>query len=272
MENEDLKAKVQRLKIYQKKFLGYLIILASVIIFSLTISLNFVDINLVLIFIFIITLIGVTIFLLFIYSPKTTQNEVMNTSLKRVIVNLGHLLESYDIEEYSIFLSVDDQMFQFLPFSTNINSKKIPIISELNENDLIIKNKGIILQPIGLDLIKYIEDDNLRDQIKNNLEILTELLQKILIEDLSLVNYCILEKLEKGQYKLTLQGSIFADLYQITYSRIKVISQINCPISNFIGVLLAKTTNRAIIMRSKEFNNHTNELFVIYELSEFYPS
>ena len=269
-DNEKLQSENERLKKFEKKFVGYLIILSSAIILSLCVILFLSEIQYILMAFFAFALICVAIFLIFIYSPRTYHLDIAGSALTKEISNLVQALSTFPLENYAVFLPVDKKVYQFVPFLSVSSPKKLPTPDELREDVFKIPQKGIVLAPMGEGLIEFLDNEASYDQYKNDPSKMEILLQELLIDKLNLVKSLTFVKLDKGQYKLVLSDSIFSEIFQFDKPNIKIFTQIVGPISSFMAVFLAMITNRVILLKSHRFEQGENLSTTIYELGELY--
>jgi hypothetical protein len=194
--------------------------------------------------------------------------SLTNTALQIVSFNLNQALSTFSLEKFSVFLPVDGKVYQYIPYLSTLEAQKYPILNELIANVFQIQNKGIILEPIGESVCEFVTNDLFIDLRKNNIDQIENLLQVLLIDKLNLVKTLHLIKLEKGQYKLIITDNFFAPIYQLNQHDNP--NHIGCPVRSFVAVILAQMTNRAVLLKSHEFDQATNSLTVIYELGELY--
>ncbi|NVM52486.1 MAG: hypothetical protein HWN66_02200 [Candidatus Helarchaeota archaeon] len=269
-DNEKLIIENKRLEKYKKKIIGYILIFVSVIIFFLSVLIIITEIQIILLSFVSIALISMTIFLIFIYSPKTHQLDLTKDTLKTVFYNLSHAISHFNLEKYATFLPIDEIVYQFVPFISDSSQKKYPTSNELREDILKIPNKGILLHPTGYSLLELIINEFQMDISKVDINNITILLQEILMEQLNLIETLDFVRLDRGRYKLVLIGNIFSLICQLDKPDLNIGTQIGDPICSFVAILLARITKRSILLKSHEFKQKENSSIVIFELGEIY--
>jgi hypothetical protein len=210
------------------------------------------------------------IYLIFIYSPKTYPIKVLRSALQLTINNLIQLFSHFQLEKNAIFLPTDDTVYQFIPFMSGANNKGFPLLKELNDEVFEIENKGIIVHPIGFSVFELVKKELELDQNKIKLEKLEILLQELLIDQLNLVKMANLKKLDKGRYELILSENLFNTIYQSPKNITKFYTQIGCPITSFVAILLAWSTNRAVLLKSVDFGQFEDSSITVYELGDLF--
>jgi len=165
-------------------------------------------------------------------------------------------------------LPTDETVYQFIPFMSGANNKGFPLLKELNDEVFEIENKGIIVHPIGFSVFELVKKE--LDQNKIKLEKLEILLQELLIDQLNLVKMANLKKLDKGRYELILSENLFKTIYQSSKNITKFYTQIGCPITSFVAILLAWSTNRAVLLKSVDFGQFEDSSITVYELGDLF--
>lgn len=267
-ENEVLKCQNENLKKYRNRFVGYILILSSVFIFLF--SVIFIEnLQLILLGFVIIALISFAIYLIFIYSPQVYPLKTYSSALKLAMDNLARILTYFQLEKNTIFLPLNDTVYQFIPFASASNNQELPASNELSDDKFEIENKGIILHPVGFSIVELVRNEFNTDLFKIEQKKLETSIQSILIDQLNLVKTLNFTKLDKGRYKLiTTEGSLTNK--RSTKNNTKIDSQISYPICSFVAILLAWSTDRAILLKSVDFNQMENSSTIIYELGDFY--
>lgn len=267
-ENEVLKCQNENLKKYRNRFVGYILILSSVFIFLF--SVIFIEnLQLILLGFAIIALISFAIYLIFIYSPQVYPLKTYSSALKLAMDNLARILTYFQLEKNTIFLPLNDTVYQFIPFASASNNQELPASNELSDDKFEIENKGIILHPVGFSIVELVRNEFNTDLFKIEQKKLETSIQSILIDQLNLVKTLNFTKLDKGRYKLiTTEGSLTNK--RSTKNNTKIDSQISYPICSFVAILLAWSTDRAILLKSVDFNQMENSSTIIYELGDFY--
>jgi hypothetical protein len=267
-ENEFLKSQIEHLKKYKNHVIGYILILSSAIIFLL--SMFFIG-NLQFVFLGFsaIALISLAIYLIFIYSPNTYPLKAFSSALKFAINNLAQVLTYFQLEKMVIFLPIKDTVYQFIPFTSESNSKELPASNELSDDTFEIQNKGIIFHPIGFSIVELVKNEFSMNLYKIDQNKLETLLQEILIDQLNLVRALSFTKLSKGRYKLIFTEDPLNFNY-LAKNNVKIDPQIGCPICSFVAILLAWSTSRSILLKTVDFNPIENASTIFYELGELY--
>jgi len=266
-ENEHLKSQNETLKTYRNRIIGYILILSSIIILLLSLFLM-KDLQFIFLGITAIACVCLAIYLIFIYSPKTYPIKVLSSALQLTINNLIQGFSHFQLEKNAIFLPTDETVYQFIPFISGANNKGFPLLKELNDEVFEIENKGIIVHPIGFSVFELVKKE--LDQNKIKLEKLEILLQELLIDQLNLVKMANLKKLDKGRYELILSENVFKTIYQSSKNITKFYTQIGCPITSFVAILLAWSTNRAVLLKSVDFGQFEDSSITVYELGDLF--
>lgn len=267
-ENEYLNSQNENLRKYKIRFLGYTLMLLSTIILLISVFL-IKDLQFVFLGFIIGACILLAIYLVFIYFPKNYNIKVLNSALKLAIDNLYRLGSHYHLERNAIFLPTADNVYQFIPFS-GTNKNIFPLVKDLNNDVFEIENKGIILHPIGFSIFELVKKEFSLEGDKIKSEKLELLIQEILIDQLNLVKIVNLRKPDKGQYELILSENVFDTIYQSSKKVPGVYTQIGCPISTFVAILLALSTSRAILLKSVDFSQTGDNSIIVYELGDIF--
>lgn len=268
-ESEDLRLQVESLKKYKNRIIGYILILASATIFLVSVFL-IKDLQFIFIGITAIACICLAIYLIFIYAPKNYAIKVLNSALNLTINNLSQLFHYFQLEKNAIFLPTEQTVYQFIPFTSGTSNVAFPLLKELNNDVFEIKNKGIIIHPIGFSIFDLIKEEFKLDHNQLKSENLELLLQELLIDQLNLVKMVNLKKLDKGRYELILSDNLFNAIYRSSKNSTQNYTQIGCPISSFVAILLARSTNRIILVKSVDFGQLEDSSIIIYELGDLF--
>ncbi|MDD1776897.1 MAG: hypothetical protein LUQ65_01930 [Candidatus Helarchaeota archaeon] len=268
-ENENLNAQIESLKRYKNRTIGYILIFASTLILLLSVFL-IKDLQFIFLGIAAIALISLAIYLIFIYTPRSYPLKVLNSALQLTTNNLIQLLSHFQLENNAIFLPTEQTVHQFIPFMSGASKNGFPLLKELYNGVFEIENKGLIIHPIGFSIFELVKKEFNLDRNKIKSENLELLLQEMLINQLNLVKTVNLRKLDKGRYELFLSDNLFDTIYQSSKNATKLYMQIGCPIRSFIAILLAWSTNRAILLKSVDFGQLENSSITVYELGDLF--
>jgi hypothetical protein len=268
-ENELLKSQNESLKKYKNRVIGYILILSSTLVLLLSVFL-IKDLQFIFLGIVAVSCICLAIYLIFIYSPKSYPIKVLNSALQLTINNLIQSFSHFQLEKNALFLPTDQTIYQFIPFSSEASNKAFPDLKELNNEVFEIENKGIIFHPIGFSIFELVKKEFNLEHNKIKSENLELVLQELLVDQLNLVKMVNLKKLDKGSYKLILSNNLFDTIYQSSKNMIQAYTQIGCPISSFVAILLAWSSNRIILLKSVEFGPLEDSSIIVYELGDLF--
>jgi hypothetical protein len=128
---------------------------------------------------------------------------------------------------------------------------------------LLKKNKGIVLTPPGLGLMKLIEKKK-PNYYNMRLEKMCEFLPPLVTQDFALAKGFVM-KIQDERISITLQESIYKGLYNIDRGSNSA-KLFGCPIVNAIGCILAQTSGRIATLDEIKVSKDMSTLHALYRI------
>lgn len=180
---------------------------------------------------------------LYIKPERYVQASVLNAITNSSSKTLKQITTNLEYGENLVFLP--PKYSKALDTDTMFLSSEEELITSLREElraDQIFveKPKGIVLNPIGLDLANLCEKKLGKGFSETNFDHIQKNLQKTLIDNLELARNLELN-LEGSTIKLTLTGSIYHDL-------IKTYGPAYCPLCSCVGIAICRAKQRPILL------------------------
>jgi DNA-directed RNA polymerase subunit RPC12/RpoP len=152
----------------------------------------------------------------------------------------------------------------FIPLKEN---GKIPNQEEINDEEIILKDKGMLILPPGLALSKLFEKEIGMSFTKTDLNYIQSKLPIILIEGMEIAEDVNI-KTESNIITIEITNHIFKDICQ-EMEKLKLTHDLlGCPLTSAIACALAKATGKPIIIENEEKSQDGKTMKIQYSIIE----
>jgi hypothetical protein len=173
-------------------------------------------------------------------------------TMDRIIADLGYKGKGHYIPPYPRDVYLPEHLEGLKNPAVFISAKEkfeFPSIEEMAENKFLLKNpKGALITPPGLGLLEQIENKLRIDYAKTDLNELTEMLPRFILENLDIAEDITMTN-EASQIKLRIANSLYNNLYG-NETKSKSVSLLGCPIASAVACVLAKATGKPVAIKT----------------------
>ena len=218
-------------------------------------------------------IIGLIIFAIsvsfFLIKPKQhALEEIVGDSFFTTFLNLNNFLKSLNIKGKGVYIppKINEQSNNvFIPYDDRNLLIKLAAIEKLRERKLLVRG-GVLLRSPGSTMVDSLEKKFAVNFSKLDLSTLKETLDKLLVNELGIVNDTYVNILENKVYCI-FYGSIFLNLCnRIHWEMPEFCTKLGCTLCSAIASILSKITKRYVSIEECVVKSGKRKIEASYKL------
>jgi hypothetical protein len=194
-----------------------------------------------------------------VYSEYSSFDRIIENFECKKCYYIPHILNQ-DVVDRGIKKTKDPVMFLSAETSTKIFEDETFFVQK---KFLLEKNKGIILTPPGLGLMKLIEKKKL-NYYKMHPEKISEFLPPLITQDFALTKDFVVD-IQNKSIRVILQKSIYKGLYNVDRGSNSA-KLFGCPIVNAIGCIFAQTSGKIVTIEEIKVSKDMSTIQALYRI------
>ncbi len=206
----------------------------------------------------------------FVRSDEYVKKILLKTAVSSQQATLEHIFKELQYEGKTVYLPPkyfsDPKVCK--AFISEQKSGQLPILQQTQENEqsfLMEKPAGVLFAPIGAELSSLFEATLGKDLSKVDLEYLRQNMPKLFVEDLEMAGEFEIEvKGEKIRVKM--HDSVFATSDVDAEKSLREYSMLNSLLGSAIACILAKTTNKLILIENEQTSGNGKDVIIEYRV------
>lgn len=209
---------------------------------------------------------------LYIRTQEYVPKSLFAPSLIPSLSTTHQLLEKIGFEGTPMYLP--PQYFEhtenikiYIPKMKTTNFPYIEDLTKIENGMIHFTSNGVLLTPIGADLVKLFEKELKNDFKRIELEFLYQVLPKLLVQDLELTEEIKIEA-SNNQIKISLTNPVFGDLHSQDSPHSSTMSLIGCPLCSAIACAITKTAKKPVIIQKIQQSEDNKMVSLTYQLLE----
>jgi hypothetical protein len=178
------------------------------------------------------------------------------STIDRITADLGLVAKAYHIPAYPGGIAFPEHLRglkETVVFVSSLETFAMPSIEDISREKFLLENKGILVPPPGLGLLRQIEG-KMKIIVSNiSIDELCEILPGIILGELALAKEMEIIP-EKERIHLALTGSVYENLYS-SESSLRSSRFLGCPIVSAIAVLLAQVSGKIVTISGSKVSS-----------------
>ena len=204
----------------------------------------------------------------FISPTRYVKSSLLNSTAISSCSAIDGIISALRLEGDGIYLppeSLEDLKGGRLFMARKNHDFPIPVTSK--EDKAALNQSGMIMTPLGIDLVNLYEEELGADFVKVKLDYLQDNLPRLFIEGLEMAKGFRIS-VKDDTVEVQIENSIFADLCKEARKLPIVCKRIGCPLCSSIASALARTTGRPIVIAENNCSENGDLIEVQYRILE----
>lgn len=182
--------------------------------------------------------------LLFIRPRHYVRTDLMDSTALSSLTNIDRVITGLGYNEKGIYIPVNNPE-KAVVFVSSHPLKEIPTAAQVERQTFVKDPEGITIVPPGMALANLFEKELGVKFTEWSLEKMVERLPKLLIEDLEMVQDCII-RIDGDRVGFKFVESVFSEFCDKLKGTTKVCASLGCPMCSAMACILAQVTHRPV--------------------------
>ncbi len=206
--------------------------------------------------------------LLLVSSERYVKSDVATLVTMSPLLSFRAMLHQLSGKGPSIYLPpVQDEIAGklFIPWESNIDGI-FPSFEEVIQNRVLIADKGVLINPVGNQLVSLVEEELGTGFVRGPLDSLLNIIKRTLTLKTGLAQRADFLLRGPNQIELILTGLAYPQICYDIDKEGELCHILGCPICSMIATLIAKTTGEPVMMNKLNFNTATETTTIAFYL------